>query len=160
MSLADTGVEGHLGEVSALVALILLLPLGAIFDEELLTIPSVTWIINYRIIGPNQGMSFSFLSPADWMAGLLLSLPRFLFVRQIVRYYEGRTSMKRTLLIGLLGELNTLWYALLISLPALFIPGLRYVRLGVPIPFLLLIGWTWMAHHPPRQDAQSWLESR
>lgn len=140
-------------ESCVLVALVFFLPFGVLYDGRLLMILSQAWVFYYTTVSPYQAMSLSILGPVDWVTGLPLSLLRLSFAVCVVRFYRGTTTMRRAILVGLASELPTVGYALLVSLPALFIPSYRYALIGVPTPFLLVIGWLLMKHHRPQGDA-------
>jgi hypothetical protein len=79
---------------------------------------------------------------------ILMSLPytilRPVFVYQIIRYYEGKTTMIRTLIVGLIAELQVYFFVLL---RVLYLQWL-YMPPAYPIPELLLIGLLFMKFRP------------
>jgi hypothetical protein len=76
----------------------------------------------------------------------------FLFIIQMIRYYQGRTSRTWTVVVGIYAQLHPL----LLSLPVLFgmpftiAPGGEFMYpVIIPIPILLLVGVALCYLKPP-----------
>ncbi len=88
------------------------------------------------------------------MLGMAMLLPlRLVFVRQMYRCYEGRTSKRATATVGLLSEIQVL-------VPFLFMltgPSTPYLSLVAPVPLLFLAGLLLLITVPPPKDVQTWI---
>ena len=95
-----------------------------------------------------------FIGDLQTMLGMALLLPlRLVFVRQMYRCYEGRTSKRATATVGLLSELQVL-------IPYLFMlqgPSTPYLSLVAPVPLLFLAGLLLLITLPPPKDVQTWI---
>ena len=111
---------------------------------------SGTWIADYYVLSGNWNIILT--SPADWFSFPFALFLRLLFVYQIKRYYDNKTTMNRALLLGLLVECESVFIGILVSLSYI------YLVLGIPIPLMLLIALYLMKYHPPEDDPQSWVE--
>ncbi|MFX1417023.1 MAG: hypothetical protein ACFFC0_09430 [Promethearchaeota archaeon] len=108
----------------------------------------------YRIdIGPGpdsiRAMTWDYIE-ASWYSGfrfwnpfdvLPYTLLRLIFAVMLTRAYLGRTTAKKTLLVGILAELQPF----LVSAPLVFLVdwpggGDPWVPLYVPLPFMLALG--------------------
>lgn len=94
-----------------------------------------------------------FYGPIEWAAMSPLTLLRFIFVIQVFRYYKGKSTRKRTLIIGILIE-APLW----ISVILFALPGWG-VTMSFPLPFLLLTG-AFLLWRYPRLEADSLWEGQ
>jgi len=82
---------------------------------------------------------------------------RLIFVYQFYRYYQGRTSKKRTLILGILVESELLIIPALNALYILLVPPYLTVIIGIPTPFLLLISLAAMELYQPQKKESGWL---
>ncbi len=89
------------------------------------------------------------------MATLLLSFMRPVFVYQLSRYFKGKTTRGRTIVVGIISELQL---TLITGLFMLGSPmGIVYM-IAVPIPILLLLGLVSMWLVPVPELAVPWKE--
>ena len=106
----------------------------------------------YRIdVGPGpdsiRAMTWDYLE-ASWYSGFRLwnpidtlpyTLLRIAFAAMLARAYLGATTLQKTLLVGILAELQPL----LVSAPLVFLidwPGDPWVPLYIPLPIMLILG--------------------
>ena len=112
------------------------------------------WV--YILIDP-----WSFITLESW---LFIGI-RILFPYQMVRYYQGKTTRKRTLVLGVVSDLSYILLAFLLAFLMLFqimilaargvdvgIPG---IGLPLPIPSLLVVGMLLIRFFPP-PSKQDW----
>ncbi len=111
---------------------------------------SVAWVATYYVLFDNWVIMLT--SPVDWFSFPFALFLRFLFVYQIKRYYDNKTTMNRALLLGLLVECESVFIGILVSL------SYYYLVIGIPIPLLLLSALYLMKRNPPEEDPQSWAE--
>jgi hypothetical protein len=81
----------------------------------------------------------------------LLSFMRPVYVYQLARYYKGRATRGRTILVGLVSELQLTAFTVLAILYLLLNPVTLFVyMIAVPIPVLLLLGifFIWLVPLP------------
>ncbi len=84
---------------------------------------------------------------------MLYTLLRPVFAYQMVRFYQGKSSKKLTLLVGLLIEL---WVIVINFQTVLWLADSNLI-LRLPIPFLLLAGILVM-RFVPQKKSEHWLE--
>ena len=106
----------------------------------------------YRIdVGPGpdsiRAMTWDYLE-ASWYSGFRLwnpidtlpyTLLRIAFAAMLARAYLGATTLQKTLLVGILAELQPL----LVSAPLVFLidwPGDPWLPLYIPLPIMLILG--------------------
>ena len=106
----------------------------------------------YRIdVGPGpdsiRAMTWDYLE-ASWYSGFRLwnpidtlpyTLLRIAFAAMLARAYLGTTTLQKTLLVGILAELQPL----LVSAPLVFLidwPGDPWLPLYIPLPIMLILG--------------------
>jgi hypothetical protein len=81
------------------------------------------------------------IDPVIFIVGLPFTCLRLVFVYQIHRYLLGRTTRKRTIIIGILSELQLLLMTLPIITILLLLGNTDIVSgFFIPIPVLLLVG--------------------
>jgi hypothetical protein len=109
-------------------------------------ITSMTWIANFETNGV-------YFRPDAIMilATLPFSFMRIGFVYIIWRAYEGKTTARRALRIGVAMEI---WFSLLFYLPnliALLVTPMVFMfwPLAIPLPILLFSGWLALRLRPP-----------
>jgi hypothetical protein len=129
--------------------LLFVLPIFLEIYNSHLNILAVTWILfsDFEL----SAWSIYTQQFSSWGIGLIWSFFRFVFIIQIGRYFTGKTTKTRTLVLGLLAELQlTIPYyaAMLYSIipqeptPDAFI---------IPIPLFLIIGWLFMRLNSPER---------
>jgi hypothetical protein len=94
------------------------------------------------------------------LAALPFSFMRIGFVYMIWRAYEGRTTVRRALRIGVAMEL---WFSLLFYMPnviALLLTPIVFMfwPLAIPLPILLVSGWLALRLSPPVGILTSWVD--
>jgi hypothetical protein len=144
----------------ALVLVMLLAPMGIVvyfFDMGYwyANIMSMSWIVNFE----TNGILFR---PDAMMilATLPFSFMRIGFVYMIWRAYEGRTTTRRALWVGVIMEL---WFSLLFYLPnliALLLAPMVFMfwSWAIPLPILLISGWLTFRLSPPIGMPASWAD--
>ncbi|MFX0055665.1 MAG: hypothetical protein ACFFAX_15550 [Promethearchaeota archaeon] len=145
----------------ALVLIMLLAPMGMVvyfFDVGYwyAVAMSMSWIVNFE----TNGIFFG-LDPIMILATLPFSFMRIGFVYMIWRAYEGKTTARRALRIGVAMEL---WFSLLFYLPNLIALALTpmvfmFWPLALPLPILLLSGWLALRLHPPVEPI-TWVDDQ
>ncbi|MHA1137130.1 MAG: hypothetical protein ACTSSE_11655 [Candidatus Thorarchaeota archaeon] len=80
-----------------------------------------------------------------------LLLMRLVPVLQIYRYYNGKTTRKRTYIVCLFGDGFFLFYGLLFVIIAIGFGGLLF-----PLPFQLLFGWIILWRFPVLEPTTPW----
>jgi hypothetical protein len=118
-------------------------------------IMSMSWIANFETNG-------IFFRPDAIMilATLPFSFMRIGFVYMIWRAYEGKTTTRRALRVGVAMEL---WFSLLFYLPnliALLLTPMVFMfwPLAIPLPILLVSGWLALRLSPPVGILTSWVD--
>ncbi|MHA1924921.1 MAG: hypothetical protein ACXABV_14395 [Candidatus Thorarchaeota archaeon] len=84
-----------------------------------------SWYSGFRIWNPLDTLSYTLL--------------RLIFAIMLARLYTGKTSSKRTLLVGIMAEIQPV----LVSAPLVFLidwPGDPLVPLYIPFPIMLIFG--------------------
>ncbi len=77
---------------------------------------------------------------------------RILYVWQLHRCYDSRTSRRLTLVVGLIAELQTLITLFMMS----YDPLSPYPQLTGPVPLLYLMGVLFLITVPPRTQGKEW----
>lgn len=85
---------------------------------------------------------------------IMYTFLRPVFAYQMVRLYQGKSTMKQTLLVGLFIELQTL----IIDIPMILIMHRGLYLIHIPIPILLLAAIIMMRYKPPSPRTKSWVE--
>jgi hypothetical protein len=138
-------------ELGIILVLIASLTPYVIFLTEKITIVAVAWIL---FISAGH-VSIIFLEQT--IPTLPFTFLRFMFVLQMIRLYDNKTTKKRTILVGVLSECPMLIFLVGNTLPLLWNPRWPYGFMGFSIPLLLLIGWLLMKYFPPPK-VQDWLD--
>jgi len=147
---------GLIGGIMAIVA---------VFSPLVLSINSSEWDTSIMIVAMTwQGNISSWGSYFYFdLYGLFASLPftflRLAFLVLMIRLYQGKTTKKRTLIVGILSELQLviLFYgAMIISILLSPYPP-SYLQIMIPVPLLLLTGILIMHFDPPKEGTM-WIE--
>jgi hypothetical protein len=88
--------------------------------------------------------------------GLFMCL-KLVFVYQIYKFYLYRTTMKRAITYGILGELQFTLISLAIVPFGLMMPNVA-VLIPIPIPFLLVTGLLLLRFIPQAEKKVGWVE--
>jgi len=115
---------------------------------------SMMWQMNYS----SWGQEFRF-DPFSLFASLPFTFLRIVFAIMMMRLYQGKTTKKRAILVGIASELQL---AVIYYLPTLFMllfaPSMYfYIQIIIPIPVLFAIGLIIMKFSPPAERTM-WIE--
>ncbi len=118
---------------------------------------AMTWEASYL----DHNIQIVVVQPYMLMTGLLLLSLRPVFVYQMVRYYNGRTTKMNTLLVGVASELQVLVVMIFVTIvQSVFspYPGEIWTLLPLfgPTPFLFLTGLVIMKLRPPPEIPPPW----
>jgi hypothetical protein len=156
----------------AMLAVGLLAPAGLILSADVsilyeFGVTALHWYIAYRheygmyiFLSPFYNPS-SFYRPEHILFFITISLvsfvPRFAFVFQITRRYNGLSTNKRTLILGFFSE--SMFFAIFILnlFSMLFHPFTRF-SLMIPIPTVLLSGFGLLKYRPAPEPTIPWRE--
>lgn len=151
MKESDTAGKQHLGSpfdariVSIIaVAIALLAPIIVTrwLSSSSLSIRAMSWWIEFE----SNRVVIDY-SPALWGSTFLLTAPRLIFVYQIFRYYEHRSTRGLTVLVSLVTELP-MW----IAASMLTAIGSWSPSITVPTPFMVIFAivmlWKWPYFEP------------
>jgi hypothetical protein len=104
-------------------------------------------------------MSFYMFDTPMVLITFLLAFMRPVFVYQLARYYKGETTRGRTIIVGLISELQLTIITALVLLYLFSNPVMMYVlMIAVPIPVLLLLGLMFMWRVPVPEVPVPWKE--
>ena len=114
---------------------------------------AMTWSVVYW----DHNIQIAIVQPSMLTFTLLLFSLRPVFAYQMVRYYNGRTTKRKTLLVGVASEIQVL-VGMTLSLIIMQFILLRYpayilIPLFGPIPVLFLTGLVIMKLRPPPEIA-------
>jgi hypothetical protein len=120
------------------------------------------WTINIVNANPNPPGTFQDVTtipetaipnPLMFIGNLPLTFLRIVFVYQMYRCYQNRTTTKRTVLVGAASELQ----ASLIGNLSMLIPVFSlFSHFFIPIPALFLAGLVMIKMAPPPQNSIPW----
>ncbi|MFW9808047.1 MAG: hypothetical protein ACFFE6_01595 [Candidatus Thorarchaeota archaeon] len=79
---------------------------------------------------------------------------RPVFAYQMVRFYQGKSDMKQTLLVGLFIELQ----AIIVDVPMSLIFHQAFYQFHIPIPLLLIAAIITVRYWPAPSRSKSWIE--
>lgn len=115
---------------------------------------SMTWQMNYS----SWGQDFRF-DPFSLFASLPFTFLRIVFAIMMMRLYQGKTTKKRTLLVGIASELQlAVIYYIPTLLMLLFAPSMYFfIQIIIPIPVLFAIGFLIIKFAPPTERTM-WIE--
>ncbi len=147
--------NGSSDQIRTLLGIVVMLaPYGILFDSEAFIIMGILVQFDIRPYG-----SFFVLGFLDFLSVPSLFL-RILFVHQVIRLYNGITTKKNTIILGIFSEMTTVFYGLFISFPVLFIPGFRYLIIGLPVPILLVTTLILVKYRKPPVRVPEWLAQK
>jgi hypothetical protein len=90
------------------------------------------------------------------MVTFLLAFMKPVFVYQLSRYYKGKTSRGRTIVVGIISELQlTIITGLAMLVP---VGAIVYYMIAVPVPILFLLGFIFMWLVPVPKTPVQWEE--
>lgn len=93
------------------------------------------------------------------MVASLFVFMRPVFAYQLAKYYKGRTTRQRTVIVGVISEFQMTIITGLILLYLLANPITTFVfMIAVPIPILLLVGIIFILFVPVPEKVDSWKE--
>ena len=121
--------------------------------------------LHFSIINLGFGFDYYFgqieiwvYEPLALVSELIFVFFRFVFVYQIVMVYQGRTTQRKTVLAGILGELPML----LLSISRDLVVFLQWLSGGImssfmiPTPIILVIGLVLLRKYPPIDNGAHW----
>ncbi|MHA2065538.1 MAG: hypothetical protein ACXABY_14280 [Candidatus Thorarchaeota archaeon] len=158
----ETGANVKMPVLLTLAIVMILAPMGCVlhfFDAGpfwYMQILAMSWLVNIEsdniYFRPDSMMLF---------ATLAFSFMRFVFLYMVWRAYQGKTTQKRVIRVGIAMELCfTLLYYLPLIISILLIPmWSTSLQLAIPFPILLLAGWIVLKLRPPSETFSSWVES-
>jgi hypothetical protein len=123
----------------------------------LLLIVAVGWSLEFK--SPDI-LEFRFFDINAMILPLLISFLRVVFVHQMVRYYQGKSTRNRAIRIGILAELQTTLISIPLLLSMLLSPDRFIPQIVGPVPVLLLVGLGFMKFTPPLQPSILWKEDK
>jgi hypothetical protein len=95
-------------------------------------------------------------NPLLFIGNLPVTFLRLVFVYQVYRFYQGRTTRKRTLLVGVVSELQMA----IVSILGVIIPVFSLIsRFFIPIPILFLVALVIIKVAPPSEVSTPWKHS-
>ncbi|MFW9974211.1 MAG: hypothetical protein ACFFDQ_02945 [Candidatus Thorarchaeota archaeon] len=94
------------------------------------------------------------VNPASGLTAVPLIALRFLFVFQLYRLYNGKTSRRAAISFGILSEL----FLVILNIPGYISSVLNppFTEIYLPLPFLLLIGYLIIKIYPPFVASTPW----
>ena len=141
------------GNVGILIGIIAIFaPFGIIVNPPLYTISSVTWIVLFK-----EGNWDYNINPLWWIISIPFTFFRFIFIRDIIRFYKGEIKKSRLIKVGILADLSIVIYCGLTSMPNLVTGFFPDILLGIPFPLLLFVAWLLLKFFPPPID-QEWIK--
>lgn len=145
-----------IGTIMALIAIFapIMIVINQYEWETNIVVAAMTWQANYFTWGSNI-----YFDPFILISSLPFAFLRIIFVIMIVRLYQGRTTKRRTLLVGIASELQlvALYYSVIL-LGILIAPrGFSIYQYMIPIPILLFVGFLIIHLYPPRVKTM-WIE--
>ena len=76
---------------------------------------------------------------------------RLVFIYQLIRFYEGKTTTGLLFLAGMLGETPTILYVTYSMM-------MGFVGHIIPLPLHLLVAWIFLRARPPPEISTPWIE--
>jgi len=76
---------------------------------------------------------------------------RLVFIYQLIRFYEGKTTTGPLFLAGMLGETPTILYVTYSMM-------MGFVGHIIPLPLHLLVAWVFLKARPPPEISTPWAE--
>ena len=103
-------------------------------------------------IGPvgSPDSQFHIFHPLEMIPGLFLSFPNIAFSGQIIRYLKGKTTYRRTIMLGILGFLFPFTFTLNIMVSLL---QYGYFVYSGSLPFQIMMGIVLMKYPGPPTEA-------
>ena len=136
---------------SVMAALAVLSPWLIQITHTSITIYTTMWKLQIS----SYNSSFRLLPLGDVLISLPFSLPRLVFAYQMARYYNGKTSRSKTLIVGVLSEM---WLLFIIALLTMIAAATSMIILDttIPLPFLLVMGVILLWRRPMTQPTTPW----
>ncbi len=119
------------------------------YMNNFMTIQSIFWSFS---TGRWQN-GFSFLPMYALFSMFPFVILRLAPAAQIRRYYQGKTTRKRTFLIILVGDIYFLIGGILMFIMTLLYPSFY---LSIPLPFQTITGWLILTARPIREPVTPW----
>ena len=134
-----------------MAALAVLTPFLIQITNTIITIVTTTWMLQIS----SYDSSFRLFPLRDWLISMPFTLPRLVFVYQMARYYNGKTSRSNTLIVGVLSEI---WLFVIIGLLNMIalVSSLVLLDTTIPLPLLLVMGVILLWRRPMTQPTTPW----
>ncbi len=140
---------------SIMVLCILFAPYTLFYQNDYLTIVGMAWIFNAAPSGAGH-LSLNL----DWfgMSLFFVILPQVVFGYMMHRVYQGKTSFRMAVIVGIVGIL----FSCIDSITAVIIkfldPSWQYGWRTYPVPVIMLVAYLYMKRYPPPDREQIWQE--
>ncbi|MFQ5832518.1 MAG: hypothetical protein ACE5H4_07440 [Candidatus Thorarchaeota archaeon] len=137
--------------VIVLSALALFAPMLCYFSGTAINLLALTW----RYIQFRDEVYFGILDPLSSIFMMPVLIFRCAYVYQVYKYYQGATTRRRTLVLGIMSEgPGLLMFSLMVI--ALLFPSLLWLYLSVPTPLLLFAGAAIVLLRPVPELTSPW----
>lgn len=157
-----TRSSGTLVAIMAAIAVLAPAGLNVEFDPSTgvimhLSMICMLWTLPITFAGNNPGGTFQEAIPIPSPFALIGNIPltflRLVFVYQIYKLYQGRTTRKRTFLVGAASELQMATIGILsVIMPVFSLMS----RLFIPVPILFLAALITIKVAPPYEVTTHW----
>ncbi|MFW9805037.1 MAG: hypothetical protein ACFFFC_20485 [Candidatus Thorarchaeota archaeon] len=128
------------------------LPFALGFVSDYISIAAATWLLNLSPRGYNLHLLLQFFPL------LQFTFLRFVFALQMTRLYQGKSSVRTAIYVGVISECPFLVISIINALPSLWNPAYPYGFSGIPLPFVLLVGWLLIKRYPPPVRRKTWIK--
>jgi hypothetical protein len=134
---------------------VVLLPVSLDNTDRGFSFVSFAWRVDFTVTGPVFTF-FHIQSPNIFV--WVLFIAEIIFVRQMVRLYEQKTTGKRTFLAYLVAILPMIIFSVGNTLPILWNPRWPYAFAVIPLPLLLVLALITIFVYPPPGPLRVWIE--
>ncbi len=145
--------------VTFLSILVVILPWGMLITQSEVVIEGFLFVIVLRPVDSYVSM-IGGIDSLSLIVVLIFLLPRIFFTYMLVRLYQGQTTMKRVVSVGVIVEFEIVFWAVLQGSNVFIISSWFYVMIGIPLPLLLLSVLYIMKRYPPESHDDSWLHDK
>jgi len=133
------------GVIAVVTPIIITVSLTTVY----VSIIASTWMLDLF----DSVLFFTVNGPTELVVTSPLTVLRLVFVFQMFRYYSGKSTRSRTVLIGIVTELP-LWGSFILFI----VPSLWGPTLTVPLPFSLVVGMLMVWKRPYVELKTPWEE--
>ena len=144
-----------IGLVMILISLLMPAAVMIYYGSEGWQLMAMTWWVSFW----GENPLIVILELHVLLVSTFLFTLRPIFVFQIIRYYNGKTTKKNTFVIGLMSELQVIiiagfvWVTTVITSP--YPPGV-VLSFYIPIPILFFMGYMLMEYIPAPDITRTW----